>query len=247
MANDHIADTIILSLDFDGVLGQGLPVKIKYAKAWFGLDLALDQTKRKGFEDLVRSLGRSDLTYRMLMDRINAEHSMEYQIPPGCRETLTSLHAEGFRFVVITSREDNEFPPAMAFLKKNYSGLIHNVHNTRNEPKGRFVDRLKPRLHMDDDLSKLVSIHDYPVELAYYRQPENAHQNLQGSHQRIVEMRTWSEFHSYCIFMRSMHEAICWKYGMKNRYSNIREMFGLKQNLNEDQQAALLREYSSHT
>ncbi|MBD3303615.1 hypothetical protein GF343_00565 [Candidatus Woesearchaeota archaeon] len=45
---EYIAKTVITSIDFDGVLAQGVNAKIKYAKKWFGVDLALEQTKNKG-------------------------------------------------------------------------------------------------------------------------------------------------------------------------------------------------------
>ena len=60
----------IVSLDFDGVLAHGVEVKIRYAKKWFGLDLALHETKKDGFEAKVKQLGM-DISYRDLMDPLN--------------------------------------------------------------------------------------------------------------------------------------------------------------------------------
>jgi len=66
----------IVSLDFDGVLAQGLKVKIKYAKEWFGVNLALHQTKKENFEALMAQLGKK-VNYRDLMDPLNEKRIME--------------------------------------------------------------------------------------------------------------------------------------------------------------------------
>ncbi len=90
----------IVSLDFDGVLAHGLNAKLKYAKEWFGVDLALDQTKDAGFNALMKRLGR-DLNYRSLMDPLNEQHIMEFEIPRDCIKILSSLYAENCRLSLL--------------------------------------------------------------------------------------------------------------------------------------------------
>ncbi len=107
----------IVSLDFDGVLAQGLKAKINYAKQWFGVDLGIDQTKESGFNELMKRLGKN-ITYRSLMDPLNEQHIMEYEVPDDCIETLMRLYSQKCRFVVITSRNNHDYPFAVQFIEK---------------------------------------------------------------------------------------------------------------------------------
>ncbi|MFH1915756.1 MAG: hypothetical protein ABIJ21_00690 [Nanoarchaeota archaeon] len=238
---EHIAETFVVSIDFDGVLALGWPVKMKYAKEWFGVDLTLEQTKKEAFEALMLSKGRSGINYRSLMDPLNEGHIMEYAVPDGCIDALRDLYGKGFRFVVITSRNDHDYPYAKAFLKQKFGDLIRYVHNTRDEPKGKFVSKLKPRIHIDDDLEKLAEIANLPVELIYFRQPENAHESAQGS--RILDTPNWYDIKRYCETMRNIHEAICWKYKIENVYRNISRIFALRQAFSPNEIDILLKEY----
>jgi hypothetical protein len=235
-------ETFVVSLDFDGVLALGWQVKVRYAKDWFGLDLALDRTKRKGFEELVKHLGRTDVSYTLLMDRINRDHIMEYAVPDGCKAALASLYRQGFRFVVVTSREDHEFPPAQAYVKQHFGDIIQYMHNTKNEPKGSFMKRLHPRIHIDDDAKKLLDLYDFPVELVYYRQHENDHQDV--SETRIVEMKSWKDFKEYCLILRRMHDAICAEYGLRNTYRDVEKIFAYIHTLRDDKMSDLLRRHN---
>ena len=96
---DYTAKDFVVSLDFDGMLAQGLELKVKYAKEWFDVGLMPSQAKSRMFNHLMSATGRTDINYRSLMDRINSDHIMEYSIPQGCellrpgtaRETVSSL------------------------------------------------------------------------------------------------------------------------------------------------------------
>ncbi|MFH1916754.1 MAG: hypothetical protein ABIJ21_05800 [Nanoarchaeota archaeon] len=241
----YVAETSVVSIDFDGVLALGWPVKMKYAKEWFGVSLSLSQTKKEGFEALMQSKGKPEITYRSLMDPLNEKHILEYVVPEGCIQALGELYQKGFRFAVVTSRNDHDLSYTRAFLKERFGNLIKYVHNTRDEPKGRFVSRLKPRAHIDDDLQKLVAIANLPVELVYFRQPENAHEN-QFEKNRIVEIDEWMNIKQFLERVKFIHEAICWKYGLDNNYRNIHEIFGIKQNLSDGKVVELLKEYGFH-
>lgn len=239
---NHVAKNIIISLDFDGVLAHGLRAKIKYAKEWFGMSLSLHQTKKQGFEELAKHLHK-DINYRSLMDRLNEEHIMEYEIPHGCMDVLKKLYHEGFRFVIITSRNDHDYPYAVKFVKHKFGGLIKYIHNTRNKPKDEFVRKLMPRVHMDDDLKKLVELSKEPLSLFYYRQPENNHTNLPLGTHRIKEVRSWDEFYTYCHELRITHEAICWKYDLKNDFRHNTQIVRLISSLSAQQLHRIVTRY----
>lgn len=238
----YIANNIIVSLDFDGVVGHGLEVKKKYAKEWFGVDLKLHQTKKEGFEDLMKSLGREEINYRSLMDKVAEEHTNEYKIIPGTKLALNSLYDQGFRFIIITSRNDHDYPYAKKFVEEEYGKLIKNIYNTKNKPKTEFAEKLKPRIHMDDDIVKLTELEMQPVEKLFYRQPENEHMNFSDySNYEIKEIKNWSEFYLHCLNLKERDEAICWKYKIENKWNNIgliHEIIAKENNLDE-----LVKEY----
>lgn len=185
-----MAENFVTSLDFDGVLAHGLELKRKYAKEWFGVDLELDQTKAPGFNELMKKLGMPH-NYRSLMDPINEEHIMEYEIPKDCIPVLEKLHSEGFRFVVTTYRSEHDYPYAMQFVEAKFGRLVDGVYNSKTAHKGEIMEKIKPKLHVDDDLSKLVLLEGYPLERVYYRQPENEGQET--SDKRIVQVNSFEE------------------------------------------------------
>lgn len=237
----HIAKNIILTIDFDGVIGHGLKLKLKYAKEWFGVDLRLDQTKAKSFDALMKSLGKTE-NYRSLMDPVNEQHIMEYEIPPGCIHVLEKLYSEGFRFAIVTSRNNHDYHYCKLFVKEKLGDLIKYIHNTRNEPKDKFVRKLKSRIHIEDDIYKLEALKDVPVELCYYRQPENSGKDLPSIEHRIVEIKEWQEFYQYCHFVKDMHEAICYYNDWPNKWSTVSQIFRFWRE-NDVKCEALLRDY----
>ena len=174
----YIAQNIIVGLDFDGLLAQGVDAKIKYAKEWYGVNITPEHCKKDTFAELMQKIHRQDVKYSELMDRVTFEHTHKYKIPGGCIPTLQKLYSEGFRFVIITSRDMKEYPAAIKFIKQHFGGLIKYIHNTRNQPKDQFVNKIRPRIYMDDDLSKLNQIAHCAVELFWYRQPENYNKTL---------------------------------------------------------------------
>lgn len=243
--HDHyVAKNIIVSLDFDGVLAHGLNAKLKYAKKWFGMNLSLSQTKKLGFEALAHHLGK-DVNYRSLMDPLNEEHIMEYEVPSGCVSVLKKLHSEGFRFVIITSRNDHDYPYAVKFVKHKFGHLIKYVHNTRNQPKSEFVRHLHPRVHVDDDLRKLVDLSGESLSLFYYRQPENSHVNLPIGTNRIKEVHNWGQFYDFCHELKVLHEAVCWKFDLVNDYRHNTQIVRLLNHMSGHEKKQLVEDYLS--
>ncbi len=237
-----VARNIIVSLDFDGVLALAHDAKIKYAKEWFGLTLHYGRTKKDDFDRAAHKAGLH-LDYRTdFCDRLNAEHLMEYTIPPYCRATLRTLHAHGFRFVVITSRNDWELKQAKRFIKRHFAGLINYVHHTSNEPKAYFVKKLHPRIHLDDDLYKLEELSECPVEPYWFRQPENAHHT--NRNRRIKSVPDWQDFRRRCFRLQQLHEAICWRHGIKNSWHNLKHIYERLHQLSEREREQLLAEYA---
>jgi hypothetical protein len=229
-------------LDFDGVLAHGLKAKIKYAKEWFGVDLSFDQTKEAGFNALMKRLGKN-ANYRSLMDPLNEQHLLEYEVPDDCIEALMRLYSQKCRFAVITSRNDHDYQYAVQFIQKKFGDLIQYIHNTRNEPKGLFAKRLKVRVHVDDDLSKLMELAELPIELIYYRQPENEGIDIPAALSvRINEAFSFDEIEVIIARMQTLHKAICKKEKIDNNWTNAWQIYTVLHSLSEKEKKELLRQ-----
>jgi hypothetical protein len=268
----HIAKQFIISLDFDGVLAQSYHLKLKYIKEWFGIEPNDSQTKATGFNRLMKRLygaGEIPKPYDYDEDfrkRLLEEHQMEFVIPPHCQEVLVKLFRQGFRFVIVTSRREYEYIPALRFVKKNYGGVIKKIHrfkqfeeptqketyfgniinrlyHVRGKPKDKAIKLLRARIHVDDGLSKLLQMLNTSAELAYFRQPENRGKNVSPMHRRIFEFRDWREFYRYAIFVRDFHEAICWKHNLENIFTNVAKISAIYKDMDAEELQKLILEY----
>ena len=119
------------------------------------------------------------------------------------------------------------------------------IHNTRNEPKNKFVRKLKPHIHMDDGLKKLKELISEPISLLYYRQPENIHENLPIGTNRIKEINHWDEFYDFCHKLKLLHEAICWKFDLVNDFRHNTQIVRLLNEMSASETKALLSKYIS--
>ncbi|MGM5480658.1 MAG: hypothetical protein ACQESC_04335 [Nanobdellota archaeon] len=237
------AKNIIVSLDFDGVLAHGIDVKKKYAKQWFGVDLELSQTKKKGFNKLMKEHHKA-INYRDLMDPLNEKHIMEYKLKPNCKTILKQLYHKNFRYVIITSRNNHDYPYAKKFSNHHFKKFIKYIHNTRNEPKTEFVRKIKPRVHLDDDIRKLEELKEEPIHLAYFRQPENKHQNLDSEQKKFIqEINNWNEFKEYLLQIKELHEAICWKFKIKNTRKNTISIIKHAKRIDKHSKNNIISEY----
>ncbi|MDP3728003.1 MAG: hypothetical protein Q8R18_00975 [bacterium] len=71
--SSHIAQNIIVSLDFDGCIGIGEPAKVKWAKIYHGIDVQADQIVKDTYP-----LGPAK--YKELMLKVTTEHIMDYEL-----------------------------------------------------------------------------------------------------------------------------------------------------------------------
>jgi phosphoglycolate phosphatase-like HAD superfamily hydrolase len=188
---------ILVSLDFDGVLAQALKLKKFYAKKWYNISLKNSQTKKQAFNEL----NLKD-NFDQFIDKIIDNHQEEYIIPKGCIETLTKLKKQGFKFIITTSRIHKRNIKAKEFIKNNFSNIITKIYNTKEQPKHNILKKIKPIIHLDDDLHKLIQIENSKILLVYYRQPENKHIDIPKNHSHIKEVKNWKEFYNLCMKLK---------------------------------------------
>lgn len=186
----------ILGLDFDGVLALGSKVKIKYAKKWYDIKISPKECKEISFNNLMDKKGHPEIRYRELMNRIFKHYLNEYDVPSNCQKVLQKFHEEKFPIVVLSSRKAWEYPGALKYIKKSYSGLIKRFYNSAEKSKDEIVKKARPSIYIDDDLEKLRACTYLPVELVYFRQPENFHKHRsKEDKKRIHEVKNWDELY----------------------------------------------------
>ena len=210
----HIARNIVVTLDFDGCVNNFIEVKIKYAKLWHGIDVRPEQVNKEFYP-----LGPKK--YRELSDKLGEQHSFEFPLDPYVKEVLHDLTRHGFCFAIVTSRDKIEIGPCIKYCKMH--GLpIKYFHYTSQTPKDLICGRLHSRAMMDDGLSKLMQFENTPVELFYMQRSWNAHQYVPLTHKgKIHEITDWRQFREYLIYMKRMHEAICYHQGWENNWVNL--------------------------
>ncbi|MDP3918518.1 MAG: hypothetical protein Q8Q35_01255 [Nanoarchaeota archaeon] len=213
----HIARNIIVTLDFDGCVALGEPVKIKYAKIYHNIDVTSRQIVKETYP-----IGKDK--YKELMDKVTTEHIMEYVLDSQCKEVLDELYVQGFRFAVVTSRTGPELEAAKQFCKIN-SLPISYYHATSNSPKTIICKKLKSRAMIDDSLLKLIDLIDTPLHLFFLKREWNKHEKVSGELKNLVSVvSNWGEFYSGLLDLRNLHEAVCYYNHWRNNFAHVQRI-----------------------
>ncbi|MBN2566464.1 hypothetical protein JXB02_00065 [Candidatus Woesearchaeota archaeon] len=207
----HVAKHIIIALDFDGTVAIGERAKAAAAKRIYGIDLRPRQMTRSTFP-----LGPE--SYVAMMRLVTTEMIMDFSLAPGCAMVLHSLHRQGFRFAVVTSRSSRELEPCKRFVR--HHGLpVRYFHSTDDSPKDYVCGRLHARAIIDDSLAKLLPLAGSGLELFFLRQPWNRHERLPLlAPKNLHQIRSWTEFGRRLIALKALHEAVCWRLGWENSW-----------------------------
>ncbi len=220
-----IAENIIVTLDFDGCIAIGDFLKIKYSKILYNVNINQEQCSKEKYP-----LGQKK--YLELMDIVASDYILEYKIDPQCKQILISLYNQGFRFAIVTSREKQLLEACKKFVK--YHGLpISYIYGAGKRgmnyiSKDFLIKKLKSRAMIDDTLYKLAELKYSPVQLFFLIRPWSEHElktiNLELN-KRINIIKDWREFYQGLIFMKELHEAICYYQNWKNDWTNIKNIF----------------------
>jgi len=211
----HIAQNIIVTLDFDGCIAIGDKTKVRCAKLYHNIDIHPNQITKGTYP-----LGPAK--YKELMAKVTIEHINEYELDPQCKEVLNYLFVQGFRFAVVTSRSGPELEAAKAFSK--YHKLpIKYFHATNNNPKDIICKKLCSRAMIDDTFSKLVELLDTPLTLFFLKRIWNENELFNASN-NIVSISSWNEFAQRLIELRELHEAVCYYNNWKNNFGSVKQI-----------------------
>lgn len=180
-----------IGIDFDGCVAYGADVKIAFAKAQWGVNLAVEQTAEE-----VSPLGPEK--YRQMMDEIGSRRMLHYSLAPGCKEVLAMLMQAGHQVHVVTSRSDVELYTADVFAEAH--GLwLSGMANTNRASKRSICERLGLSVFLDDSLGKLEQLVGMNIALYFMQQEWNKHDWQEASALErqgvIVAVRNWQEFY----------------------------------------------------
>ncbi|MDP3728000.1 MAG: hypothetical protein Q8R18_00960 [bacterium] len=176
---------LTIALDFDGCVALGDTVKMKYAKMLHGIDITPSQTLKQTYP-----LGEKK--YVEVVQHINIDYIMEYELDQTCIPALETLRKKGFRFVILSSRTKEEIEAVKKFVV--YHKLpIEELHATLLEPKRQICLDIGAKALVEDCLYKLEPLEHDPLELFFFRRPWNMHEKMKkGS--KVKEIFHWKEF-----------------------------------------------------
>ncbi len=95
----HIAQNIIVGMDFDGTVSYSFHLQVAYARKYYGANLPISNVLRDTWPG---ELGME--RYERMALAVDNEYVRSHQLAPGCKEVLMRLHGQGFRFAVISKR-----------------------------------------------------------------------------------------------------------------------------------------------
>ncbi len=211
----HIARNIIVGLDFDGTIAYGAQLRVWCTRKFYGVSLTVQQILG---ETWPKELGKEK--YRRMADAADSEYMMMQQLAPSCKEVLTQLHNGGFRFAVVTSRAAKLIGPAMAFVKHHALPVTY-FHATDHSPKSYLINKLHARAFLDDGLYNLQPLQGSFVIPFFLRQQWNVHEPAPPVESGVVTVAGWQAFGRWMLYLKEMHEAICYFNRIENAYYNL--------------------------
>lgn len=233
----HVAQNIIVGLDFDGTVSCSAHLRVEYAKVKFGATISLQQTSHKKWP---KQLGEDKYWEAALF----ADNAIERHIlVPGCKEVLMRLRSKGFRFAIVTARK----LPAEAYrvisklnLKAGNVQLLeqaavarfisaqslpvdylHHVTQGPNDTKDYLCGKLRARAFIDDSIKYLLPLRGTFVQPFFLRQPWNVHEQALAAGSGVKAVNNWLEFENQLLSLKQMHEAICYFNRWENAYYNV--------------------------
>lgn len=244
----HVAQNIIVGLDFDGTISYSFHLRVAYARREWGFNLPINKVIRDTWP---MEYGMDK--YWQMADAVDNGKINEHQLMPGCREVLTSLHSQGFRFAVVTKRGPirkanvktgvvfGKEKPESKFVRltESYSDVapmwfikhhglpIDYYHATDHDhdlkKKWEVCKKLYARAFLDDDLKILYGLVENPTfaKPFFIRQPWNTDQPTPPSSSGIITVTNWNQFGKWLIDIKQMHEAICYFNRWENAYYNL--------------------------
>lgn len=242
----HVAQNIIVGLDFDGTVSYSFHLRVAYARREWGFDLPISKVMS---ETWPREYGMDK--YWQMAVTVDNEEIAHHQVAPGCKEVLTYLHSQGFRFAIVTKRGPTRWAnvktgavfgretPKSKFVKITESSqdiapvwfIKHHGlpidyyqatdHDHDLKKKWQVCMKLHARAFLDDDLKisyGLVENHTFAKPF-FIKQPWN--QPIPPEESGITTVANWADFGRHLLNLKDMHEAICYFSRWENAYYNL--------------------------
>lgn len=241
--HSHIARNIIVGMDFDGTVSYSFHVRVAYARKYYGINLPISRVVRDTWP---KEFGMD--RYERMAVAVDNDIT-EHQLAPGCMGVLSRLHAQGFRFAVVSKRTglrlaniktgavfakdklNDQFVKvgssspgaAPAWFIRHHGLPIDYFHSTDHysELKRELCGKLHARAFIDDDLKVLESLRGTFVMPFFIRQPWNVHQPTPPASSGIMTVNNWLDFGKWLLHIKELHEAICYFNRWENVYYNL--------------------------
>lgn len=150
----------IISIDFDGVITNPHRMKSNALKL-LGYIIPPEHTDRKYISD---NYDFPIDVYEDAIFKVNCLQLNNVPLERGALSAINEIKNLGFDIIIVTSRRDNEIKYIYDYLR--LKGLEDiKVLNTNREPKFVILNRVKPLLHIDDSLYKLMELKDLRDEI----------------------------------------------------------------------------------
>lgn len=150
----------LITIDFDGVVTSPHRMKSKALKL-LGYIVPPEHTDRKFISD------NYDIpidVYEEATFKVNCINLNDVPLETGALSAINEIKKLGFDIIIVTSRRDNEIKYVYDYLRLKGLDDI-KVLNTNRKPKLVILKRLKPLLHLDDSLYKLMELEDLRDEI----------------------------------------------------------------------------------
>lgn len=232
----YIANTFIVTIDFDDTLAYRQHLKVMFAEKLFGINITLEQGKEDTFP-----LGAAK--YRQMKPYI--ERAVDQYLPmPNCKDVLMRLYQLSFRFAVVTSRirkseHEDDLTPAIKFIRQHQLP-IKFFHATNGFPKDYVCNKLHSRAMIDDIYKNLQALHGTHVRAYFLLHPWNAREIPAITDQDIMVVSSWLQFYDEMLHLKELHEAICFFNGWENNMYNVPKIAAFARRADEEK---LIGEY----
>ncbi len=182
--------SLIIGLDFDGVMGSTIKLKHRMAKELYGVEGISDNRFKEGF--VVDAGLMTKQQYRAMMNIVCGDRSVGLAMEPitGVDIYVPQLKKEGHRLIVITSREGSELDVVKEWCELRNFDLEYRSVGYGKDKKAAAAD---VSVYIDDDVSKLIPLIGSVPHLFLFTQEHNADTEVPES---IVRVHTWESFYT---------------------------------------------------
>lgn len=170
-----------IGIDFDNVMLDNVPLKIRLAKEWFGFEM--DPVRCT-----IHTTSMPQDQYAKIMEAVySSEAALQCPYVDGCEQGLARL--AGKELHIITARNDIQKEYALRWLKAK--GIKYaSFSNTCDQPKIAVAQSLGIECFLDDSIGNLEEMLSLRIPLYLLDRPYNRHKQENN----VIRRVNWQQF-----------------------------------------------------